>query len=204
MVELEKRLFVAESTGIDEVQRQQLLGSIAAASDAVTRQIVLPGSSSITLTSTRSSIPVTILSAPALRAHVRLTLLSQRLIFQPFTPPNGTCQVTTPSSEICQLVLVNENTTLKVPVQTRASGIFPLEVGLYSFDGSLMLASDQDTIRSTAVSGVGIILISLAILSLAIWWIRDLRRGRRARSLVPSPVDENLPAREPAGQVADR
>jgi hypothetical protein len=190
---LEQRLFVAESTGVTEMQRQLLLASIGTVSTAVTRQIVLPGSSSITLTSTRASIPVTILSAPSLRARVRLTLDSQRLIFQNYQPPHGTCTLTSPSSEVCTLTLVNENTTLAVPVQTRASGVFPLDVSLYSGDGSLLLAHDQDTIRSTAVSGVGIALISLTVVSLAIWWIRDLRRGRRARSLVPSPLADGGP-----------
>jgi hypothetical protein len=190
---LEQRLFVAESTGITELQRQLLLASIGTVSTAVTRQIVLPGSSSITLTSTRASIPVTILSAPSLRARVRLTLDSQRLIFQNYQPPHGTCTLTSPSSEVCNLTLVNENTTLAVPVQTRASGVFPLDVSLYSADGSLLLAHDEDTIRSTAVSGVGIALICLTVVSLAIWWIRDLRRGRRARSLVPAPIADGEP-----------
>jgi hypothetical protein len=40
------------------------------------------------------------------------------------------------------------------------------------------------------VSGVGVILIVVAIASLALWWIRDLRHGRRARQLVPAPADE--------------
>jgi hypothetical protein len=63
-------------------------------------------------------------------------------------------------------------------------------VELYTPDGSLLLASDRDTVRSTAVSGVAIILAILAALSLAVWWGRDLRRGRRRRGLVPSPFDE--------------
>jgi hypothetical protein len=41
------------------------------------------------------------------------------------------------------------------------------------------------------VSNVGIILIVLAVGSLAIWWVRDLRHGRRARQLVPAPSEDD-------------
>lgn len=93
----------------------------------------------------------------------------------------------TPTSEVCVLTLSSQNTTLKVPVETRSSGVFPLDVSLVTPDGSVVLAHDRDTVRSTAVSGVGIVLIVLAAVSLAIWWARDLRHGRRARRLVPAP-----------------
>jgi hypothetical protein len=69
--------------------------------------------------------------------------------------------------------------------------VFPLEVTLWTPDGSQLLAHNRDTVRSTAVSGVGVILIVLAIVSLAVWWIRDLHHGRRARRLVPVPTGEN-------------
>jgi hypothetical protein len=115
-------------------------------------------------------------------------LSSQRLIFRPFDPGNGHCDVPTPTSEICQLVLAGQNTTLKVPVETRSSGVFPLDVSLWTPGGGQRLAINRDTVRSTAVSNVGVILIVLAVASLAIWWGRDLRHGRRARKLVPPPV----------------
>jgi hypothetical protein len=200
---LEKRLFVAESPGLGEADRQVLLESIALAAQSVTHGISLPSSSSITLTSPHSSIPLTVLSNPVLHAHVRLTLISQRLIFQPFTPPNGSCVIISTSTESCQLVLAAENTTIKVPVQTRASGVFPLDVTLSSADGSLTIAHNQDTVTSTAISGVGIVLISLAVVSLAVWWIRDLRRGRRSRTLVPSPVAEGPATDEPEELLQD-
>ncbi len=74
---------------ITEGQRQALLGSVAKNSGRVFGQISLPGSSSITLTSTKAQIPLTILLKRPLKAHVELQLTSQRLLFQPFVPPNG-------------------------------------------------------------------------------------------------------------------
>jgi hypothetical protein len=62
--------------------------------------------------------------------------------------------------------------------------------------GTHPLASVNYTVRSTAVSGVAVVLIIVALLALVLWWGRDLRRGRRPKGMVPSPVAE-------AGLAAD-
>jgi hypothetical protein len=186
---LQQQVLVSQSIDVTEAERQALFGSVATTSGRVFDQVVLPASSSITLTSTKAQIPLTILLKRSLKVHVELQLTSQRLLFQPFDPPNGRCSVPTPTSEVCQLVLTSQNTTLKIPVQTRSSGVFPLDVALVSPDGSMVLTRDLTTVRSTAISGVGVVVIVLAVVSLAVWWVRDLRRGRRPRQLVPAPVD---------------
>jgi hypothetical protein len=185
------QLLTAESIDLTEGQRQQLLAAALAATDKLTNLVTLPRGTSITLTSTRGIVPLTILSAPQYHAQVELRLRSQKLIFHPFSPPEGKCRVPTPVTEVCDLTLTAQNTTLRVPVETRSSGVFPLDVSLWTQDGSQQLGlSTRDTVRSTAVSGVGVILIIVAIVSLAIWWGRDLRHGRRARQLVPTPDDD--------------
>lgn len=185
---MQNQLLVAESNEISGAQRDALLAAVKSEATRQLQSVTLPGSSSITLTATKGQIPLTILSAGGARAKVELRLSSQRLIFRPFDPANGHCNVPTPTSEICQLILAGENTTLKVPVETRSSGVFPLDVSLWTPGGGQVLAIDRDTVRSTAVSNVGVILIVVAVASLAIWWGRDLRHGRRARKLVPPPV----------------
>ncbi len=190
VVVLNKELLTAESTDLTEAQRQGLLTQIQAAITKVTSLFTLPRSSSITLTSTRGAIPLTVLSTASVHARVQLRLSSERLIFHAFSPPNGSCTVPTSTSEVCELTLTTQNTTLKVPVEARASGVFPVDVSLWTPDGSELIAQGRDTIRSTAVSGVGVILILVAIISLGIWWVRDLRHGRRAGQLVPAPVDD--------------
>jgi hypothetical protein len=192
VVVLDKDLLTAESSDLTENQRQGLLTQIQSAITKVTSLITLPRSSSITLTSTRGSIPLTVLSTSSLHARVELRLSSERLIFQHFSPPDGRCMAPTSTSEVCDLTLTTHNTTLKVPVEARTSGVFPVQVSLWTPDGSQLIAQTRDTVRSTAVSGVGVVLILVAIISLAIWWIRDLRHGRRARRLVPAPPDEVL------------
>ena len=185
--QLGNALLVAESTDVSEAQRKAIITSVRDGSASALHAVRLPGSSSITLTSTRGQVPLTILSSAGLRAHVELHLRSQRLIFRPFNPPGGSCRVPTPTSEICDLLLAGQNTTLKVPVEARSSGVFPLDVSLWTPGGVFRLAFEQNTVRSTAVSGVGVILIIVAVLSLGVWWVRDLRHGRRARRLVPPP-----------------
>lgn len=187
---LQLQLLVSESSDLTEGQRQTLLGAVTGAANKVLGHVSLPHASSITLTSTRGEIPLTILSSAPLRVHVQLQLTSERLLFHAFNPPGGHCEVPTSTTEVCDLTLVTHNTTLKVPVETRSSGVFPLDVALRTPDGSLALAFDNDTVRSTAVSDVGIVLIVLAVVSLAVWWGRDLRHGRRARRLVPAPSED--------------
>ncbi|HEX4863179.1 MAG TPA: DUF6049 family protein, partial [Acidimicrobiales bacterium] len=188
VAEIQDQLLVAESSDISEPQRQSLVGAVNREANRELGEVTLPGSSSITLTSNKGQVPLTVLSLAGAHARVELRLSSQRLIFRAFNPANGHCVVPTPTSETCDLVLAGQNTTLKVPVETRSSGVFPLDVSLFTPGGGQRLALNRDTVRSTAVSNAGVILIVLAIASLAIWWARDLRHGRRARKLVPPPV----------------
>jgi uncharacterized membrane protein YgcG len=188
LADIQDQLLVTESSDITESQRQELLGAVNREASHELGSVTLPDPRSITLTSTKGQIPLTILSLAGTHAKVELRLSSQRLIFRGFDPANGHCVVPTPTSETCELVLAGQNTTLKVPVETRSSGVFPLDVSLWTPGGGQRLALNRDTVRSTAVSNAGVILIVLAIASLAIWWGRDLRHGRRARKLVPPPV----------------
>ncbi len=82
-----------------------------------------------------------------------------------------------------------------------------MNVALLSPGGDLVFASNVDTVRSTAVSGVGVIIIVLAFLGLAYWWIRNIRHGRRARKLVTVPdgneVGKGAVDAEPAPPAPD-
>ncbi|MGH9061084.1 MAG: hypothetical protein ACRDZY_16465, partial [Acidimicrobiales bacterium] len=148
----------------------------------------------ITLTARQGSVPLTVLSDPALRARVELRLSSQKLVFRPLTPPGGSCAVQGGTTEVCQLQLTSQATTFTIPVETRTSGVFGLQVVLVSPGGAVVLGTNRDTVRSTVVSGVGVILIILAALGLALWWARNFRHGRRSRDLVdPDTAEIALP-----------
>jgi hypothetical protein len=86
-------------------------------------------------------------------------------------------------------------------VQMRASGAFPLGVTITSPDGSVVLDRTSFTIRSTAISGVGLVLSIGAGLFLLIWWARHWRTARRSTRLVPEhPAHRATTTRTPVGQ----
>ena len=194
---LNQQVLLAESETITDAARQSVLASIRKATDIVNHAVSLPPESSITLTSTQGQVPITILTLDNLHPRVQLVLQSPHLIFLPFAPRVGTCQVFSESKEVCNLSLVTQNTTLNVPVETRSSGVFPLDVYLYTPNGNKPLWHDKDTIRSTAVSGAAVIIIIVGLLALVLWWGRDLRRGRRPKGMVPVPSPDADGATDP-------
>ena len=67
-----------------------------------------------------------------------------------------------------------------VPVTTRARATFPMVIEIRTPDGKEVLATSKVTIRSTALSGVGIALTIGAALTLVVWWFRHAHKRRRA------------------------
>ncbi|MFM8862644.1 MAG: DUF6049 family protein [Acidimicrobiia bacterium] len=132
--------------------------------------ITMPATQSVNLTSRTGDIPLSIDNSLSGAAHVRVTLSSPKLDF-----PDG------PSID---LVLPPGSTRASIRVTTRASGAFPMQVSIASVDGILPVAASRVDVRSTAISGWGLVLSLGAGLFLAGWWIRHFRDARRARSLV--------------------
>lgn len=87
------------------------------------------------------------------------------------------------------IVLENGSTRVEVRVRTRASGDSPLDVRITTPDGRIELARTRVTIRSTAFSGVGVLLSVGAGAFLLGWWGKHIVKSRRSRR-----------ARHPAGR----
>ncbi len=190
LARLRRQYLIAPSAGLSPALRAALLDSMNSAISGALSVVHLPGDISVTLTSLKATLPLVVNSDPGSSPHVRLVLDSPKLDFRPFRPSEGTCTVTGRSVETCLLVLRAPETVLRVPVEARTSGVFSLDVSLTSPDGTLSLATARDTVRSTAVSFVGIVIIVASLLFLGIWWIRDIRSGRRPRELVARPGDD--------------
>jgi hypothetical protein len=196
LARLDQQVLVAQSDQITAAERRALLRSASRTVTRLQNQVKFVGSTSVTLTARNVHLPLTIQSPPKVTVHVVLTLASTKLLFKAFKPPNGTCTHTGQTTEVCQLVLTGTQTTLQVPVEARTTGVFTLGLTLTT-PNDTGIDKATDTVRSTAVSAVGWILIFGAGLFLGIWWIRDIRSGRRARQLVPRPEepdDEPEPA----------
>jgi hypothetical protein len=85
---------------------------------------------------------------------------------------------------VLDVTLATETTRVSLNVRTRASGDSPLDVTMTAPDGHLVIGRTRVTVRSTAFSGVGIILSVGAGSFLALWWLRHavaVRRERRKR-----------------------
>ncbi|MBK9179932.1 MAG: hypothetical protein IPM45_10270 [Acidimicrobiales bacterium] len=179
---LANRLLVSASDELSGVRRREYLAAVDADIRSVVSQVGTPRAQTITLTAREGEIPLTVTSSADEPLTVRVTLVSDKLDF-----PDGASQVVT---------LADQNTTVLFAVRSRASGTFPLEVRLSSPDDRLELSTVRLTVRSTAVSNIGLLLSIGAGVFLVGWWALHFRSTRRARRLAsprPTPAERGAP-----------
>ncbi len=156
----------------------QRLDAIDAGIKAFSSLIETPPSGlTVTLTSRSADLPLSFNNKTGKDVRVQIRFESEKLEFPSgAVPAEAGCQQ---SAAGFACTLPPRNTTIRFPVVTRASGTFPLQMTVTSEDGRLALGSARYTVRSTAVSGVGIFLTIGAGIFLAIWWLTHWRRSRR-------------------------
>ena len=164
---IERTLLIAPSLDLRPAQRTAYARGAIDQVDAQLRGIHGPPDRSITLTARRGRIPVTVQKDVAYPVRIVLRVASDQLQF--------------PAGSSRSIELTRRNTTELFTVQARSSGAFPLTVTLESPDGRLVLASSRFTVRSTAASGVGVVLSIGAGAVLLVWWARSVLRPRRSR-----------------------
>lgn len=165
---------------LDESGRTAVLGAAGTATAAVTDEIIVAPKQVVTLTSSSGQVPLNLENRLSVPATVRIVMSSAKLDF-----PEG--------SVIEQVLDPNTTTPVSLQVETRASGAFPLDVSVTSADGALPIATTEYTVRSTAVSGIGLVLSIGAGLFLLVWWARHFRTARRARQLVAADTEALTP-----------
>lgn len=148
------------------------LGVVDRVVDDFVGRIEVPDPRTITLTSRSGEIPLTFRNDTGAPIRLRAALSSAKLFF-----PHGT---------VLDLDLPRNSTTIRVAVEARTSGTFPLDLEVTSTDGVLPISQRRLEVRSTYVSTVGIVLMVSAVGFLAVWWGIDLRRRRRRRAR-PAP-----------------
>ena len=175
-----RRLLVSEATGLSTARRREYLAAGGTELDAELSKIQAPDRTSIRLTARSGTIPLTFRNDADYPVEVDVRLDSDKMEF-----PEGTCPGASPDA--CwtrRLVLDRDNTKVEVDVRARTSGNFPLRVDVRSPDGGVEVRQTRITVRSTAASGVGIVLTVSAGLFLVVWWGRNWRSARRDRRLV--------------------
>ncbi len=168
---LAKQLLVATADGLSRERRMAHIDSVRAEIENTVAAVGLPVDPQVTLTSRTGTVPLTITRGTDFPVTVQVRLDSTRLEF--------------PGGETLTVPLVEETTRLDLEVKTLSSGSFPLDVELFSPDGSMPVAETRYRVRSTAVSGVGLIISIGAGVFLAVWWGSHWHRARRSRRLVP-------------------
>mgnify|MGYP000906990863 CR=1 FL=1 len=126
-----------------------------------------PPARSFTVTSRQASLPLQFTNQLPRPVRVRVRFVSTRL-----TVRGGSVQT---------LTLRPGVTPVRLPVTVRTSGQFRLVITVSTPDGGVNLHQSVMSIRSTAFSGVGLVLSIAAAAFLVVWWIRTLRRERQER-----------------------
>ncbi|HEY8543472.1 MAG TPA: DUF6049 family protein [Acidimicrobiales bacterium] len=170
---LQRSLLVALGADTPQGQRRAYIDRVDVAAADVAAKVSAPEEFQITLTAREGTIPLTITNDTGGPVSVRVHLDSNQLEF-----PGGTVR---------DEELPPGPTRLDLDVRTRASGAFPLDITITSPDEAIELDHTTFTIRSTAVSGVGVFLSVGAGLFLLVWWARHWRTAKRSQRLVGQP-----------------
>ena len=151
-------------------QQSAVLANAGDAVDAQLGQVACECDQSVTLTARSGRIPITVVSNATYPIVATLVLSSDKLLF-----PNGETVWSTSWT-------LHANSNVKyVKVQSRASGLFRLDVSLHAPAGALRLATGELSVRSTSSSVVGVVLTAGAVAVLVVWWVRTSLRRRAAR-----------------------
>jgi hypothetical protein len=166
---LDRTLLVAPSLDLRPAERAAYARNVARGVDEELEHIHGPTQRSITLTARRGRIPVTVQKDVSYPVRLVVRVEGDQLQF--------------PAGSTRALLLTRRNTTELFTDQAPSSGAFPLTVTLESPDGRLTLSTTRFTVRSTAASGLGLVLSIGAGAVLLAWWARSFARRRRGQTV---------------------
>ncbi len=180
----ERPLALAAATDTDLLTRRR---SLRDAQDQLRLRlgaVSAPERDRVTLGARDARFPLPITSSLAEPVRVVITFeASDRLAFP---------------QERIEATLTDDRTVVQIPVRTRATGDTPLRITIRTPDERVILAESRYTVRSTAVSGVGLLLTVGAGGFLALWWgrhwLRTRRQGRHHRTAHHGAPEADLPA----------
>ena len=181
-LELSDLVLGGEAEALRPAQQAEVLANTGRAVDAQFGQLAIERDQPVTLTSHSGLVPITIHSAAPYPVIATLALDSDKLLFR-----NGQGQW---SRRIVLRPRISN--VVNVQVQTRASGVFRLNIILHAPGSPVRLATGELTVRSTSSSVVGVALTVGAVAVLAVWWFRTSMRRRTMRQV--DEVEEAAPA----------
>ena len=123
--------------------------------------------SAVTLTGSRSELPITIFSSARYPVTLVLHLITDRLNFA--------------KGDTYAVTLSAPTTSLRITTTDRRGGSLTLQLELTTPDGNLLLTKAAVQVRDTGISVVGYILSGSSLVVLAWWWLLTYRRKSRGR-----------------------
>lgn len=175
----EDLILVGESAGLEPSTRLSYFDAPRAEMAREMADVSLPRKRTITITSLAAKIPISVASRDRTPLDVDLRLSSCPLPAGSVGCRNGDLSFTHHVFRLSPLLPGNR--TIEVHVSARSSGDFFLYLELTTPDGGTILADSRVLIRSTAISGVAIVLTVVAAAFLVLWWGRSALRRRRGR-----------------------
>jgi hypothetical protein len=176
---LRNRLLVAGASPLSNTERARYTSAVSETVRTELAKVVIPERQTITLTARSGRVPLIVRNSAGYPLTVLIRLRSEKLAF----PDESDLEL--------PLTLEQETNRIELRVRARTSGSSPLLITLWSPDGRLQLAESRYTVRSTAFSGVGLVLSIGALAFLVAWWARSARRtlaARRAGARARHPV----------------
>jgi len=171
----EDSLLLIQSDALNTDRFDQYLKGFRAQLRSFRASVSVPESLTFTLSGKTSDLRLQLRNSASLPLSVLVTLSSAKLTF-PEKP---------------QVVTVNANSAvdLIVPVIARANGTFPLEVVLYTPDGTAQVGKRiRLSARVSALAGLGQLATGVALLLLASWWVAHWRKQHRVKAVENHPA----------------
>lgn len=168
LVPVDELLLGSQHRDLAEGDQRALLDAAARRIDDDLRSLIPPARRSVTITARTSTLPFRIENRSGRTATVTIRLRGTRLQFA-----DGPVRV---------VELEPGVNNLKLPVLVRTSGQFTTVIETRTANDAVSIATTALRVRSTVVSGVGVVLAGGALSFLVIWWTLTARRSRRTRA----------------------
>jgi hypothetical protein len=172
-VSLQRRMLTAGATSLDDSRRRAYLDAVTQTVRGELAKVDAPTRQSITFTAHDGVVSYVVRNHAGYPITAVVHFQGTKVEF----PDHAAGVITT--------TLESDTTRVELNVRTLTSGDSPVEITVATPDGRIVLARTRVTIRSTAFSGVGIVLSVGAGAFLVVWWGRTIIQSRRAQRRRP-------------------
>lgn len=180
IIPLETLMRAAAANGLSDQQSAAYTRSVFEEVLTGTADITIEPAERITLTDRQADLRITVRNGQPLPITVEFLLSAEKLRF-------------VDGERFTRKLDPGDNEVL-VRVETLASGDARVTVNITSPGGQIELTEGAVDIRSTAISGLGLVISIIALVVLGGWWARTILRVRRNRAAAAATAADTTPA----------